>query len=164
MKTLPTLLFSSSRLHRFPRQVFCGILATASLVTSSMFLDSQTNAQTPIINNQVNNTDIISYAQAVLAMETPRQQAFDEIKKLIGGGEIPKIICSDANSINSLPRQVKDIAITYCENSKKIVEDNGLTIDRFNTITIELQNNNNLKRQVYNTLIRLQKSPESREK
>ncbi|MBI1242150.1 MAG: DUF4168 domain-containing protein [Nostoc sp. RI_552] len=162
MKSLLNIFFPGSLQHIFSRSVVLSIITTASLVSSSLILTSRSNAQTPTVNNQVKNTDIINYAQAVLAMETPRQQAFAEIKKLIGGGDIPKIICNDPSSINILPRQVQNIAITYCENSKKIVEDNGLSIDRFNTITVELQNNTNLKRQVYNTLIRLQKPPESR--
>ena len=156
MKKITNLFFQPSLQHLFPRNLFFGILATASLVTGSMSFSLRAEAQTPAVNT---TEDITSYAQAVLAMETPRQQAFDEIKKLIGSGEIPKIICNDSNSMNKLPRQAQDIAVTYCENSKKIVERNGLTIDRFNRITVELQNNNNLKQQVYNTLIRLQKNP-----
>ena len=156
MKKIPNLFFHTNLQRLFPRSLFFGILTTASLVTSSIAFSSHANAQTPAVKN---SDDITSYAQAVLAMETPRQQAFDEIKKLIGSGEIPKIICNDSNSMNKLPRQAQDIAVTYCENSKKIVERNGLTIDRFNRITVELQNNNNLKQQVYNTLIRLQKNP-----
>ncbi|GAX36773.1 DUF4168 domain-containing protein [Nodularia sp. NIES-3585] len=159
MKKIPNLFFQTSLQHIFPRNLFFGIFATASLVTSSITFSSHADAQTPAVNS---TDDITSYAQAVLAMESPRQQAFDEIKKLIGGGEIPKIICNDPKSMNSLPRQAQDIAVTYCNRSQKIVEDNGLSIDRFNKITVELQNNNNLKRQVYNTLIRLQKTPEAR--
>ncbi|MEA5557113.1 DUF4168 domain-containing protein [Nodularia spumigena] len=162
MKRFPNLFFQPSLQRLFPRSLFFGILTTASLVTSSLTFSPQADAQTPAVNNSVNNTDITSYAQAVLAMESPRQQAFDEIKKLIGGGEIPKIICNDSNSMNGLPPKVQNIAVTYCEDSKKIVEKNGLSIDRFNKITVELQNNNNLKREVYNTLIRLQKTPETR--
>ncbi|MBE9053954.1 DUF4168 domain-containing protein [Nostocales cyanobacterium LEGE 11386] len=158
MKRIPHLFVRTNLQHILSQSLFFGVFATASLVTSSLSFSSKANAQTP----SVNNTDIISYAQAVLAMETPRQQAFDEIKKLIGGGEIPKIVCNDPNSMNGLPRKAQDIAVNYCNRSQKIVEDNGLSIDKFNIITVELQNNNNLKRQVYNTLIRLQKAPESR--
>ncbi|MEA5514344.1 DUF4168 domain-containing protein [Nodularia sp. UHCC 0506] len=156
MKRISNLFFPTSLRYLFPQSLFFGILTTASLVTTSTTFISPADAQTPAVNN---TDDITNYAQAVLAMETPRQQAFDEIKKLIGGGEIPKIICNDPKSMNSLPRQAQDIAVTYCNRSQKIVEDNGLSIERFNKITVELQNNNNLKRQVYNTLIRLQKKP-----
>lgn len=133
-------------------------LSTAGVIFSNVGLSPKAYAQTPAVNNQ----EVTNYAQAVLAMERPRQQAFDEIKKIIGGGEIPKIVCNDANSMNSLPGKAKDIAVNYCNRSQKIVEDNGLSIDRFNKITIEIQSNNTLKRQIYNTLLRLQKSPGSR--
>jgi len=162
MKRIPNLFFQTSLQNLFPRSLFFGILTTASLFTSSLIFSSHADAQTPAVKNSVNSTQITSYAQALLTMETPRQRAFDEIKKLIGGGEIPKIICNSPNSMTNLPRKVQDIAVTYCEKSKEIVERYGLTTDQFNQITVELQNNNNLKRQVYNTLIRLQKTPESR--
>ena len=94
-------------------------------------------------------------------MEPARQQAFQDIKKIIGSGEVPKIVCNDPNSMNGLPSQAKDIAVNYCKNSQKIVEDNGFTIDRFNQLTVEIQNNSTLKRQIYNNLLRLQKNSNS---
>lgn len=157
MKKISDLIFRTSLKTMLSRNLFFGVLTTASLVAGTLTFHSQSEAQIP----PVNNSEITSYAQAVLAMEPSRQQAFEEIKKLIGGGEVPQIVCNDPNSMNSLPRKARDIAINYCNRSQKIVEDNGLTISRFNGITIEIQNNNNLKRQVYNTLIRLQKSPDS---
>jgi len=135
-----------------------GVIGTASLISSSLPLNSKVYAQNP----PVNKTEINSYAQAVLAMEPARQHAFEEIKKLIGSGEIPTIVCNDSNSINGLPRKAQDIAVNYCTRSQKIVEDNGLSIDRFNKITMEAQNNNKLYRQIYDTLLILQKAPDSR--
>jgi hypothetical protein len=129
------------------------------VIPNVLSLSSKADGQTPA--PIANNTQINSYAQAVLSMEPARQNAFEEIKKLIGNGEIPKIVCNDSNSINGLPRKAQDIAVNYCTHSQKIVQDNGLSIDQFNKITIELQNNDILKQQVYNTLLRLQKSPDS---
>lgn len=158
MKKIADLFFRDSLANLLPKTFFFGIVASASLIASSLTLTPKAYAQ----NLTVNNNEIVSYAQAVLAMEPSRQQAFGEIKKLINGGEIPQIVCNDPKSINSLPRKAREIAVNYCNRSQKIVEENGLTIERFNKITMEIQNDNNLKRQVYNTLIRLQKSPESR--
>ncbi|WP_414545534.1 DUF4168 domain-containing protein [Nostoc sp. CCY0012] len=153
-----TNLFCQNRLsHLLSQSLFFGMIATASVVGSLTF-SSKAGAQTA----SVNNADIDSYAQAVLAMETPRQQAFEEIKRLVGSGDMPRIVCNDPNSMSALPRKAQTIAVNYCNRSQQIVEENGLSIDRFNNITVELQNNNNLKRQVYNSLIRLQKTPESR--
>lgn len=155
MKKIADLFFRDSLAKFLPKSLFFGIVATASLVSSSMTFTPKAFAQ----NLTVNNNEIVNYAQAVLAMEPSRQQAFGEIKNIIGGGEIPQIVCNDPNSINTLPRKARAIAVNYCNLSQKIVEENGLTIDRFNKITMEIQSDNNLKRQVYNTLIRLQKTP-----
>ncbi|WP_414755723.1 DUF4168 domain-containing protein [Anabaena sp. CCY 9910] len=137
------------------KTLFFGIFTSTSLFISTVSLKA--NAQ----NQSFNNTEITGYAQAVLAMEPARQQAFGEIKRIVGDRDVPKIVCNDPNSVNALPGKARDIAVNYCNHSQKIVSDYGLTIDQFNRITLEIQSNNNLKRQVYNTLIRLQKNTNS---
>jgi hypothetical protein len=160
MKKISNLFSRTSRKRILLQSFFFGAIATMGMIPNAFSLSSKADAQTspPIVDN----TQINSYAQAVLAMEPARQNAFEEIKQLIGNGEIPKIVCNDPNSINGLPKKAQDIAVNYCTQAQKIVEDNGLRFDEFNKITIELQNNNTLKRQVYNTLLRLQQNPESR--
>ncbi|MBD2692175.1 DUF4168 domain-containing protein [Anabaena catenula] len=133
-------------------------LTSAGVIFSTLGFSSKAAAQ----SITVNNTEVTNYAQSVLKMEPDRQQAFDEIKKLIGEKEIPKIVCNDSSSMNSLPSKARDIAVNYCNRSQKIVENHGLSIERFNAITLELQNNSDLKRQVYNTLLRLQKASEKK--
>lgn len=137
---------------KLTQTLFFSIFTSASLVFSTLTWNFKANAQTQTFNN----TEITNYAQAVLAMEPARQQAFGEIKKIIGDRDIPKIVCNDPKSMNSLPSKARDIAVNYCNQSQKIVGDYGLTIDRFNLITMEVQNNSTLKRQLYKILIRLQ--------
>ncbi|MBN3943033.1 DUF4168 domain-containing protein [Nostoc sp. NMS9] len=160
MKKISDLFSRTSRKRTLSQSLFFGAIATVSVISNAFSLSSKADAQTP--PPIVNNTEINSYAQAVLAMEPARQNAFEEIKKLIGNGEIPNIVCNDSNSINGLPKKAQDIAVNYCNHAQKIVEDNGLKFEQFNKITIELQNNTILKTQVYNTLLRLQQPPESR--
>jgi glutaredoxin len=114
------------------------------------------NAQNPTVNA----TELTNYAKIILAMEPARQQAFDEIKKIVGNSEVPKIVCNDSNSFNGLPGKAKDIAVNYCKSSQKIVEDNGLSIERFNKITSEVQGNEGLKKMIFDELMKLQKKPE----
>jgi hypothetical protein len=159
MKKISDLFPRYSRKRILSQSFFFGAIATVSVVSNAFSLSSKAYGQTP--PPIVNNTEIDSYAQAVLAMEPARQNAFEEIKKLIGNGEIPQIICNDPNSISGLPKKAQDIAVNYCKHAQEIVQVNGLKFEQFNKITIELQNNDILKRQVYNTLLRLQKSPES---
>lgn len=110
----------------------------------------------------VTNTEVTKYARAVLVMEPVRQTAFTEIKKMIRSGDIPPIVCHKPKSLNTLPSKARKIAVNYCKRSKQIVESNGLTINRFNAITINLQSDPNLKRQVHDQLIRIQ-SPSASE-
>ncbi|MBO3463305.1 DUF4168 domain-containing protein [Aetokthonos hydrillicola Thurmond2011] len=136
--------------------ILLGAFSTTIVLYSSLIAILKVEAQSP---SPVDNTDLISYSKALLRMEPERQQAFEEIKKIIGNGDVPKIVCNDSNSLSGLPGKAKDVAISYCNRSQKIVEENGLTIDRFNKITVEVQNNSDLKKQIYNNLLRLQKSP-----
>ncbi|MEH1833699.1 MAG: DUF4168 domain-containing protein [Nostoc sp.] len=161
MKKISDLFSRHSRKRILSQSFFFGAIATVGVIYNAFSLTSKAYGQTP--PPIVNNTEITSYAQAVLAMEPARQNAFEEIKKLIGNGEIPKIVCNDSNSFNGLPKKAQDIAVNYCTRVGKIVEDNGLSFEQFNKITIELQNNNILlKRQVSDALLRLQQPAESR--
>ncbi|PMB01569.1 hypothetical protein CI594_09160, partial [Fischerella thermalis CCMEE 5196] len=115
--------------------MFFRSLTIASFVSSVLVLGStaNVNAQSP----QLNNTDIVNYSRALLRIEPERQQAFDKIKKIIGGDrEIPKIVCSEPNSFKSLPSEARDVAVNYCNRSQQIVQSNGLSIDQFNNITL----------------------------
>ncbi|MEH2425495.1 MAG: DUF4168 domain-containing protein [Nostoc sp.] len=163
MKKISDLFSRPSRKRILFQSFFFGAIATVGVIYNAFSLSSKAYAQTPlpIVNNT--NTEIESYAQAVLAMEPARQNAFEEIKKLIGNGEIPNILCYDYSSINGLPKKAQDIAVNYCTRAQKIVEKNGLTFEQFNKITIELLNNNIiLKQQISDALLRLQKPRESR--
>lgn len=109
-------------------------------------------------STNITSKEINNYAQAVLAMEPSRQKAFEEIKTIIGSKDVPPVICTDPKSFNPLPKKAKKIAAEYCDKSKKIVEETGLTVEKFNSITLDLKTNNDLKALVYKELLRLQKN------
>ena len=131
-------------------------IVAASFLGSSIMMNSRVMAQ-----NIPDDGEIIKYAQAILAMEPSRQIALGEIKKLLGNDEMPMISCHDNNSMTNLPRRVQDIAVNYCNRSQEIVK-KYISIERFNNITLQIQSNNNLRREVHNMLIRLQNTPASR--
>jgi Domain of unknown function (DUF4168) len=158
MKIISYFLLRISQQRMFSKSLLLSFIATVGLASSPLLLSTKAEAQTPGINNN----EIINYARSVLNMEAGRRQAFDEIKKMIGNREIPKIACHDPNSLNGLPSKARDIAVNYCQRSQQIVEQNGLSIDRFNSITVEIQNNDKLQQRIYRTLIRIQKNPNIR--
>ncbi|MFB2645573.1 DUF4168 domain-containing protein [Raphidiopsis sp. BLCC-F218] len=127
-----------SKLSKFPP---LSILTAASLIFT---LPLNANGQNPAITS----SEITNYAQTVMIMEPKRQQAFKEIKSLINTRAIPTIICNDVKSINLLPGSAQKIAINYCNEYEETVSQNNLTVDRFNQITTEVNNNSVLKERI----------------
>ena len=96
------------------------------------------------------------YAKAVLLIESQRKQAYQAISQILG--KIPPVIsCNHQESFNNLPANAQRIAVDYCNNSKKIVQDSGLTTAEFNSITNRIHRDDNLRRRVQNEMIRLQR-------
>lgn len=150
MKTINNRFSAKIKPQRVTYNLFLGLITTTTLLLSTFNLKA--NAQ----NLSVNNNQVTSYAEAVLAIEPVRQRAFSAIKKIMGGN-IPQIVCNEPDSMNSLPGQARDIAVNYCKKSQDIVESKGLSIEEFNLITVEISRNNKLRQRVYDRLIQLQK-------
>lgn len=100
--------------------------------------------------------EIVSYVRSLIAIEPIRQVAYEEIKRILGTGEVPAIACHRRNSLNSLDRRIRQIAVRYCNRSIQIVESNHLSINRFNTITVARQTDPNLADRIRQALIRAQ--------
>lgn len=140
------------------KSLLIGTLATLGFAASSIVSSVKADAQTP---QTVNDSEIVKYSKALLMIEQNRVQAFDEIKKR-EGGKVPAIICNRPNTITGLSsREARDIAKNYCQRSQTIVKGSGLSVQRFNGITLLLRSDDSLKQQIHNTLIRLQKKPKS---
>lgn len=103
---------------------------------------------------QDNQKKLRNYAMSVMAMEPGRQKAYEEIKKLVGTP--PNLECSKPDSLNALPANVKAIAVNYCNQSRKIVETNGLTIETFNQITVDMQKDPALQAQIQKIMLDIQ--------
>jgi len=100
--------------------------------------------------------EIESYARAVLSIETNRRVAFEEIQKMTNNQTVPDVTCTETKSIAALSKNLQEIAVNYCERSKKFIEDEGLTMDKFNAITVSAQSNMELQQRIQNELVRLQ--------
>ncbi|AKG22940.1 DUF4168 domain-containing protein [Calothrix sp. 336/3] len=148
-------LYLHRLISRVSQSSYFAAISVASLTASCLFFISPAVAQN---SPSFTANDINAYARATLTMEPKRQEAMGKIKKIIGRGELPNISCDDANSLNSLPREAKKVAIEFCNNYQQIVKDNGLSSEKFNQITREVQNNENLRRQIYNAQLRMQRN------
>jgi Domain of unknown function (DUF4168) len=94
----------------------------------------------------VSDQEVMSYARSVMAIEPLRQSAYNDIERT--NGSVPSILCHRPNSLNDLPAGIQQTARSYCNQSISIVEDNNLTITRFNEITVKMRSDSGLARRI----------------
>ena len=158
-------LLSPPSSHQRLASLMVRVLSTLGwLVGLTMFLTGcsskgASTSPTPVPTMTSVSTDQIkNYAKAVLAIEPKRQEAYKEIRKSFKDNEkVPEIVCTKADTIASLAKDVQDIAVNYCNQSKKIGESHSLTMQQFNAITSTAQTDQNLQRRINNELVRLKK-------
>ena len=141
------------------RSLVMGTLATVSLL-SGLAPDLSGRSGTLVFSfaayaQEISTEEATNYAQAGMEIEQLRQKAHDDIKNIIGR-EPPAIVCDKPESLNALTGDARNIAGDYCNRSQEIVKNNHLSIGRFNAITVNLQNDTNLKKRIDNELMRLQ--------
>lgn len=136
-----------------------GWLAGLMMLLAGCSTNKAANSPTPIPTmTSVSTEQLKNYARAVLAIEPKRQEAYKEIRKSFDDDQnVPEIVCTRTDTIASLAKNVQDIAVNYCNQSKKIAESNSLTIQQFNGITLSAQTDQELQKRIYNELVRLKK-------
>ena len=122
--------------------------------TASVVISNSAYAQA----NAITSDEVQNYARSVLAIEPVRQEAYNQIKQITGDRDVPAIACHQPNSLNNLNRDIREIAVDYCNQSIAIVEQNDLTIGRFNVITTSQQSDPDLQQRIQEELIRLQRN------
>lgn len=106
--------------------------------------------------------EITKYAKAVLEIEPVRKGALDRFKKFVestNSVQLSEIACHKVagEGLPWLTKEPRQIVVDYCEQSKEIVENNGMSIRRFNEITVNSRSNSELMRRIRNELLRLKK-------
>jgi hypothetical protein len=153
---------------RLPRPLVIGMISTLGVVsglvpgfqftpldrTATVVISNSAYAQTDSITSQ----EVQNYARSVLAIEPIRQEAYNQIKQITGNRDVPAIACHQPSSLNNLNRNIREIAVNYCNQSIAIVEQNDLTIGRFNLITTTQQADPGLQQRIQAELVRLQRS------
>lgn len=107
---------------------------------------------------EFSDSQVTNYAKAILLIETQRQQAYQQIQKIVGQN-IPEISCHLTDSFSQVPRNAQKIAVQFCNNSKKIAQNSGLTTPQFNAITERANQDPNLKKRIQDAMIRIRRNP-----
>ena len=102
------------------------------------------------------DTQLQNYARAVLQIESKRQQAYREIQRIIGRPP-GNLACYQPETLRNLPQQAQKIAVDFCNNSKKIAQNSGLSAEQFNRITRQAQTDAVLKRRIQNAIRQIQR-------
>ena len=130
--------------------ILCGIVPeyawNSSGLVFSFFAYTQDFSQAQI--NQ--------YAKVVLEIETERKTAYQQIQKVLGKTP-PLISCNQKDSLKKLPNDAQQIAVNFCNKSKKIAQNSGLKSSEFNAITDGLKKDSDLKNRIQKAIIQLRK-------
>ncbi|XHU95350.1 MAG: DUF4168 domain-containing protein [cyanobacterium endosymbiont of Rhopalodia yunnanensis] len=111
--------------------------------------------QNPSSISEITDSDIINYARTVLSIESQRQIAYQKIEDIIDALP-PEIACDSPKSFRKLPSEVQKIAVDFCNSSKTIAEERGLTASKFNIMTQKAQGDKTLKQQIQNAMVKIQ--------
>jgi hypothetical protein len=93
------------------------------------------------------------YALIVLELEPIRQAHLEEARRLLGTVNTSGNLCGERN----LPTPVQNVCSRYQERSQRLVEQRGLTIQEFNTITTQAQQDPNLSKRIQDAMLRQRK-------
>jgi chromosome condensin MukBEF ATPase and DNA-binding subunit MukB len=118
---------------------------------------------------EVSDEEVMSYAAAVIQMDTPRNQAYTRIKDLLSEVEVNTnsidMTCTNNPNLSNLPRALRDevrtIIIDYCNQAGEIVEANGLSAQRFNQITRAHPQDDTLSERIRTAMLQLQSQSQS---
>jgi Domain of unknown function (DUF4168) len=124
-------------------------LSLSSLVTIPLLSEAA-------IAQSISTDELQNYARSLLAIEPIRQSAYSEIKRILGSDQVPRIDCHRPDSLNTLSSNIRQIAIDYCADARRIAQQNDLSPDQFNAITRALQSNPDLVPRIEQEMIRLQ--------
>ncbi len=81
------------------------------------------------------DSDLRSYAAALVKIEPIRQSSLAQVSQANGGGKLPNLVCNQPDTMNGLSSEAKTLFINYCNQCERIAASEGLSIEKFNQIT-----------------------------
>ena len=127
----------------------CGLIPNISAKSQAISFSINAYAQ------EFTPEETQSYAKAGYEVELLRREVYQEIKSIINQPP-PNIVCDRQETLQDLDPNIRDLANRYCSQSLQIVEQNNLSIDRFNELKSYYDRKDNFYQQVQNALLKLQ--------
>ena len=132
-----------------------GIFGSLFLEVSPQFSRLPFSASAYVYAQDYTPEEVANYAKAGYEVELLRQRVYKEIKEMLNEPP-PDIVCNQPETLASLASNVRQVADQYCDDSKEIVQDNDLSINRFNELKIFYDRGGSFYQQVQNILKNLQ--------
>ena len=108
-----------------------------------------------VLAQQFTPEETANYARAGFEVEMLRRQAYQEIKNIIN--EPPgDIVCDREETLASLDPRVKEITQNFCNQTLEIVQRNNLSVERYNQLKNDYEQQGEFYQQVQNKLLELQ--------
>jgi hypothetical protein len=136
------------------------ILAVIGLISGSIPQVSLTSSSSITFSINANAQEFTpeettNYAKAGYEVELLRRKVYQEIKTLINE-PLPNIACDRQETFKNLNPNIREIANRYCNQSQQIVQQNNLSINRFNELKSYYDRRDGFYQQVQHTLLKLQ--------
>jgi Domain of unknown function (DUF4168) len=101
---------------------------------------------------QAQGDELYRFARAAYAIEQRRKAVAEQIRGITGS--VPNVSCEQ---INQLPSNARPPMQEFCNFSAQTIQQNGLTVERFNQIQSQRQSNPDIERRINQEIQRLQK-------
>jgi len=161
MLYVPSPRLNSGRSGRnFYRSI--AVLLPLIVILSSCGSNSTPTATTPPVSPEelakaIGDQEIKNYSKAVVAIEQLRKTTNQDMAKVSEGKPFEKVACTQPETISSLSTKMQAVALSFCGKVRDISEANGLTIPRFNAITVNAKTNPDLQKKINDQLLALLK-------
>lgn len=113
---------------RFSRPSVLKALLLSALSTMGVVSSGVAYAQSP--------AEISQYTNVARQIELKRMQDFAEVKRIMGGN-VPENVCQRSD----VPGKVREICDRFDSNSRTIIQQNGMSVSKFNDIVRFCQQN-----------------------
>jgi len=152
---------SSKYFAKLQTRLVYGLIPLVFILSSCGSNPQNTSTVSPVSPEELAKTitdkEIISYANAVVAIEQLRKTTNQEMIKVSEGKPFNNVTCTEPETITSLPTKMQEVAIGFCTKVRAVSEENGLIVPRFNAITSNARNNLELQKKINEQLLILQK-------
>ncbi|MBD2257868.1 DUF4168 domain-containing protein [Pseudanabaena sp. FACHB-2040] len=160
---------------RFGQLILAGMVALLAngsgvVIRSAGSVPTVAISQASAQGIELSAEEVTGYANSILQMDGPRNDALNQIRSLLSGVNFDisqvDMTCPNTRNLNQLPRpvrsEVRGIVVNYCNQARTIVESNGLTVRRFNLITEAHQSDPGLAERIRTVLVQLQQQQSRR--